>query len=102
MRKNNDTVIKLFVNKASEGLDLTNNQQSLKATNDGKKLMHYETCIAQFVDNIGLVVNKTKYSPATSKLRNMVISSYGYIITYVDNVPMGENDLVDYLKEVVK
>lgn len=64
---------------------------------DGKRLISYQTCIAQYTSLGDLLVNMTSYSVTTSKHRNMLLrSSHYYNIIKLDNIPRGAENLLEY------
>lgn len=66
----------------------------------GDKLFSYNTCIAQWVDDL-LYINMTQYSSTTSKHRNMIFSIYP-VKTYVQvvNVPINSHNLCKTRKKI--
>lgn len=63
---------------------------------EGDKLMNYNTVIAQRI-NEAVVINKTKYSPTTSKHQNVLLRSMPNAQT-VEGVDQNAYDLIKYLK----
>lgn len=84
--KNIDVIIK-FLNRTKA----SSSNGNLRSTGD--KLFSYNTCIAQWVDDL-LYINMTQYSPTTSKHRNMIFSIYPVkTYTQVVNVPINSHNL---------
>lgn len=90
MRKTNDKVIEMFVNR--EGINATNHSESLRIVGD--KLFNYNTVIAQYHDD-KLYINETKYSVTTTKLVNKV-KKEAYNYETVSGIPMGTHDIQSY------
>ena len=87
----NEDVAKAFLNRRTASV---NNLSS-----SGDKLFSYNTCIAQWVGST-LIGNATKYSTTTSR-------HLGYIKQCIKCwtskiVPMGTQDLTNYMKEYEK
>lgn len=82
--KNIDVIRKFLLKECASG----NNLNSC-----GDRLFSYDTCIAQWVDDL-LYINMTQYSSTTAKHRNMIFSSYP-VKTYVQvvNVPINSHNL---------
>ena len=62
----------------------------------GEKLFSYETCIAQWLRGT-LYINKTKYSPTTSKLQNYLYNTYKHKVFFVGDTnsnPYGIKSLI--------
>ena len=68
---------------------------NLYSTSD--KLINYNTCIAQRLQNGTIVVNSTKYSTSTSKLPNRIRYTIGKYKEVV-NVPINTCDLERFVK----
>lgn len=81
----NIEVIKQFLNMSS-GNSYTGNLIS-----DGVKLFSYNTCIAEWIDDL-VLFNVTKYSSSTSRIQSMMLrelqkkSIHKFI--FIDNVPI--------------
>lgn len=67
---------------------------NLNLRTDGNKLMSYNTCIAQFLPNGALVVNRTYYSNTTSRHLNMVLRKMKPVREFYD-IPIGTQYLID-------
>lgn len=71
-----------------------------KASNmhiDGDRLFNYNTVIAQYMGG-RLVINKTKYSPTTTKHQNRLLREFTEAET-VEKVPMNAWDLRPYRQD---
>lgn len=80
----NIEVIKQFLNKSS-GNSYTGNLIS-----DGVKLFSYNTCIAEWTDDL-VLFNVTKYSSSTSRIQSMMLRELQKSIhkfIFIDNVPI--------------
>lgn len=80
----NKEVIRNFLNKC----EAINHHGSLRSAGD--RLFSYNTCIAQWVDDI-IWVNVSRYSTTTSGHRNSLISAcnvYCFETRFVENVPI--------------
>lgn len=92
---NNQEVINEFVARRPAG------SHTLESRNG--KLFSYNTCIAQVSEsNYNVVLlNKTYYSPTTSRHRNMAYKSLidaGYEVSELENIyiPRGAQSLLEY------
>lgn len=94
---------------SDRGVDMISNQRVIDSflrkeinssghlMSDGKRLISYQTCIAQYTSLGDLLVNMTSYSVTTSKHRNMLLrSSHYYNIIKLDNIPGGAESLLEY------
>ena len=66
---------------------------------EGNKLYSYNTCIAQRMGP-DIIINMTYYSNTTSRHRNMLLKYLTRYIPkkiYIDNVPIGTQDLREYV-----
>lgn len=80
----NIEVIKQFLNMSS-GNSYTGNLIS-----DGVKLFSYNTCIAEWTDDL-VLFNVTKYSSSTSRIQSMMLRELQKSIhkfIFIDNVPI--------------
>lgn len=65
------------------------------------RLFSYDTCIAEWMKDGTLLVNRTKYSVTTSKYQNYLmylLSSHTGKVVVVENVPRGAYNLARYAK----
>lgn len=87
----NIEVIKQFLNMSS-GNSYTGN-----LTSDGVKLFSYNTCIAEWTDDL-VLFNVTKYSRSTSRIQSMMLRELQKSIhkfIFIDNVPINTQYLWD-------
>ena len=68
----------------------------------GKRLISYNTSIAEWYDNYHLIINDTHYSVTTSKnqayLKREIIPDRGIVCYHVDSVDRGVKNLINIYK----
>lgn len=71
---------------------------SLHLYSDCRRLLSYNTCIAEYY-NGSLIVNNTKYSRTTSRHRSILIEIMPNNIPVINvlNVPKGTQSLIQYI-----
>lgn len=91
----NEQILKAFVNGKTSG-------KVGNLTIEGTKLFNYGTLIAS-VEDCGFIVNRTKYSPTTSRIQNKLVSLLpSRDVIEVTGVPMGfGGDLSKFIKQTV-
>lgn len=80
----NIEVIKQFLNMSS------GNSYTWNLISDGIKLFSYNTCIAEWTDDL-VLFNVTKYSSSTSRIQSMMLRELQKSIhkfIFIDNVPI--------------
>jgi hypothetical protein len=84
----NIEVIKQFLNKSSGNSDNGN------VISTGDRLINYNTCLAEW-NNDSIMINVTKYSSSTSRIQNMLISTFriGHKVVQIENVPINTRRL---------
>lgn len=61
---------------------------------DGRRLISYQTTIAQWSEDMThIIVNNTYYSNTTSRHRNLLIRKAHCYLVFVDGIVRGETDL---------
>jgi hypothetical protein len=91
----NQDVIEQFVNYNIQP-NIESHTGNLYITMSGRKLMNYNTVLAQRVGN-DLIINSTKYSVTTSKIQTWLRrAAYNFIET-TKHVPINTNDLKEYV-----
>lgn len=88
--KNIDVVNKFLRCECASGSNLNSS---------GDRLFSYNTCIAQWLDDI-LYLNMTQYSPTSSKHRNMIVNKYQGCIVRILNVPINSHSLCRTRKQM--
>jgi hypothetical protein len=95
VKMKNQDVIEAFV-----GYDIKPGIEShtgnLYITMSGRKLMNYNTVLAQRVGN-EIIVNSTKYSVTTSKIQTWLRGAAGAYVETTKHVPMNTQDLKEYV-----
>lgn len=78
----NLTVIEKFFN----GEVAESHTGNLWISHDGKRLMNYATCLVERNAEYGLIINKTKYSPTTSKIQTYIMSALwqNYSVNFIN------------------
>jgi hypothetical protein len=69
---------------------------NLYIINSGRKLMNYNTVLAQRVGN-EIIVNSTKYSVTTSKIQTWLRGAVGSYVETTKHVPINTQDLKEYV-----
>lgn len=71
---------------------------SLHLYSDGRRLLSYNTCIAEYY-NGSLIVNNTKYSRTTSRHKSTLLEVMSTNIPVINvlNVPIGTQSLIQYI-----
>lgn len=94
----NEQVLEAFVGK-------TKAPKTKNLYVENGKLINYYTVIGQWHEELGLLINVTRYSQSTTTIRNRLIREAEYFgVKYiaVEEVPKGANDLVYYAKEQLR
>lgn len=68
----------------------------------GKRLINYNTAIAEWYDNYHLIINNTKYSSTTSRWQNVLkaelFPARGIVDYHVNDVNINTHDLISIYK----
>lgn len=87
--KNKDVILAFLEKREAWGSNLYST---------GKRLINYNTAIAEWYDNYHLIVNTTKYSNTTSKYQNFLktelFPARGIVAYYINSVNINTHDLI--------
>lgn len=91
--KNKDVILAFLEKRKAWGSNLYSN---------GKRLISYETTIAEWYDNYHLIINDTKYSSSTRRWQNILKSELfparGIVAYYINDVNINTHDLISIYK----
>ena len=91
--KNKDVVLAFLKKEEAWGSNLYST---------GKRLINYNTAIAEWYDNYHFIINNTKYSSTTSRwqgvLKAELFPARGIIDYYVNDVNINTHDLISIYK----
>ena len=91
--RNKDVVLAFLEKRAASGSNLYST---------GKRLINYNTAIAEWYDNYHLIINNTKYSNSTSRWQKMIkielFPARGIVDYYINDVDRNTHDLISIYK----